>query len=34
MFVVEEQIFLGIKKVVVDMISDRFIEHSSSQKAR
>ena len=34
MFVVEEQIFLGINKAVVDMISDRFIEHSSSQKAR
>lgn len=29
MFVVEESIFLGIKKAVIEVISDRFIEHSS-----
>lgn len=34
MFILDEMIFAGIKKAVLDMISDRFLERSSSPKAR
>lgn len=34
MFILDEAIFAGIKKAVLDMISDRFLAHSSSPKAR
>ncbi|MDO8517918.1 MAG: type II toxin-antitoxin system PemK/MazF family toxin [bacterium] len=32
MFVIEEKIFLGIKKALIDMLSERFVEHSSPQQ--
>mgnify|MGYP002725512278 CR=1 FL=1 len=34
MFELEESAFLGIKKAFLDVISDRFFEYSSSQRAR